>query len=84
MNAVLGYIALLAEEIDGPVSELQRTHLERVQLSAKHLLELIDALLNYARIEAGEETVRAEEIPSWISSSSTFVVSLPVRYSPPR
>ncbi len=62
MNAVLGYTALIAEEIDGPVSALQKAHLDRVRSSGKHLLELIDELLIYARVEAGEETVHAEDV----------------------
>ena len=62
MHAVLGYTALLVEEIVGPVSVLQKSHLERVQASGKHLLELIDELLGYARVEAGEETVHAEDV----------------------
>jgi signal transduction histidine kinase len=62
MNAVLGYTAILADEMAGPVSALQREHLERVRQSGKHLLGLIEDLLGFARIEAGEETVRPEPV----------------------
>jgi signal transduction histidine kinase len=62
MNAVLGYTELLADEVCGPISALQKDHLERVRASGTHLLELIEDLLGYARIEAGEEVVRAESI----------------------
>lgn len=62
MNAMLGYTALLAEEIDGPVSELQRDHLGRMRASGAHLLALINELLGYARIEAVEEVVFAEPV----------------------
>jgi signal transduction histidine kinase len=62
MNAVLGYTELLADEIYGPVSPLQKDHLRRVSASGKHLLGLIEDLLGYARVEAGEETVRAEDV----------------------
>lgn len=58
VNAVLGYTQLLSDEIDGPVSARQREHLGRMQASGKHLFELIEDLLGYARIEAGEEVVR--------------------------
>jgi signal transduction histidine kinase len=60
INAVMGYTQLLEEEIYGPVSELQHEHLGRVRASGVHLLELVEELLGYARIEAGEEIVRAE------------------------
>lgn len=62
MNAVLGYTALLADGIDGPVSALQQEHLARVRASGQHLLALIEDLLGYARAEAGEEVVRAEQV----------------------
>ena len=62
VNAVIGYSALLTDEVLGPVSELQRDHLERMSASGKHLLGLIEDLLGYARIEAGEEVVRAEDM----------------------
>ena len=60
MNAVLGYTELLADEVCGPISALQKDHLDRVRESGTHLLALIEDLLGYARIEAGEEVVRAE------------------------
>jgi signal transduction histidine kinase len=62
VNAVLGYSALLAEEIDGPVSDLQRDHLTRMSASGQHLLGLIEDLLGYARLEAGEEVMRPERV----------------------
>jgi signal transduction histidine kinase len=60
INAVMGYTQLLVEEIYGPMSALQKDHLGRVRASGKHLLELVEELLGYARIEAGEEVVRPE------------------------
>jgi signal transduction histidine kinase len=60
VNAVIGYSALLSEDIAGPLSELQREHLTRMNASSQHLLALIEDLLGYARIEAGAEVVRPE------------------------
>jgi signal transduction histidine kinase len=62
VNAVIGYSALLADEISGPVSAAQRDHLTRMNASGKHLLGLIEDLLGYARIEAGEEVVRPSPV----------------------
>jgi signal transduction histidine kinase len=62
MNAVLGYTELLADEVSGPVTAMQKNHLERARASGRHLLELIEDLLGYARIEAGEEVARTETI----------------------
>ena len=60
MNAVLGYTDLLAGEVDGPISALQRDHLGRVRASGKHLLGLIEELLGYARVEGGGDVPRPE------------------------
>ena len=62
MNAVLGFTELLAEEISGPVSAVQRDHLRRVRVAGAHLMGLIEDLLGYARVEAGEEVVRDEAV----------------------
>jgi signal transduction histidine kinase len=62
MNAVLGYTALMADEIYGPVSALQKEHIGRVRTSGYHLLGLIEDLLSYARVEAGHEVVHAERV----------------------
>jgi signal transduction histidine kinase len=62
MNAVLGYTELLADEIYGPVTALQKTNLGRVRASGEHLLSLIEDLLGYARIEAREDVVCAETV----------------------
>ena len=62
MNAVLGYTALLEDEIYGPVSALQKEHIGRVRASGHHLLALIDDLLGYARVESGNEEVHPEPV----------------------
>jgi signal transduction histidine kinase len=62
MNAVLGYTALLADEIYGPVSALQQDHIGRVRTSGSHLLSLIEDLLGYARVEAGHDVVHPESV----------------------
>ncbi|HEY2851865.1 MAG TPA: HAMP domain-containing sensor histidine kinase [Gemmatimonadaceae bacterium] len=62
MTAVLGYIELLAAEVSGPVTQAQKEHLRRVHRSSEHLLSLIEELLHFARLEAGEEMVNLERV----------------------
>jgi PAS domain S-box-containing protein len=58
LNAVLGYVDLLGvEEIAGPLTLAQRGYLERVAASARHLLGLINEVLDLAKVEAGRMTV---------------------------
>jgi signal transduction histidine kinase len=62
LNAIIGYHELLAEGIAGPLNASQRGYLERIDVSARHLLGLIDQLLEAASLEVGEEEVRSQEL----------------------
>jgi signal transduction histidine kinase len=53
LNAIGGYTELIELGIRGPVTEEQRRDLARIQQSQRHLLGLINEVLNYARVEAG-------------------------------
>ncbi|HEU5183778.1 MAG TPA: ATP-binding protein, partial [Gemmatimonadaceae bacterium] len=53
LNAIAGYVELMEMEVRGPITEAQRDDLARIKRSQKHLLGLINEVLNYARIEAG-------------------------------
>jgi signal transduction histidine kinase len=54
LNAIAGYVDLLELEVHGPLSEQQRESVSRIERSGRHLLGLIDDVLNYARIESGK------------------------------
>ena len=58
LNAIVGYAELLHDGVAGPVNATQLEQLERVQLSARHLVELLDDILSFSRVEAGRETIR--------------------------
>jgi PAS domain S-box-containing protein len=60
LTAVVGYTELLAEEIAGPITPMQRLQLERVRASSEQLLILVEDLLSFARLEGGREQVVAE------------------------
>ncbi len=53
LNAIGGYAELMEMGIRGPVTAQQREDLQRVQTSQRHLLGLINEVLNYARLETG-------------------------------
>ena len=53
LNAIGGYAELMEMGIRGPVTEQQREDLHRVQSSQRHLLGLINEVLNYAKLETG-------------------------------
>jgi PAS domain S-box-containing protein len=54
LNAIGGYAALLTMGLSGPVSPQQLEHLARIKRSQEHLLGIINDILNFSRIEAGQ------------------------------
>jgi signal transduction histidine kinase len=53
LNAIGGYAELMEMGIRGPVSHAMRDDLRRIQASQRHLLGLINEVLNYAKLETG-------------------------------
>jgi len=57
MNAILGYTELILDNIYGEAPEKMRAVLERVQRNGRHLLGLINDVLDLSKIEAGQLTL---------------------------
>ncbi|NNJ13227.1 response regulator [Chloroflexales bacterium ZM16-3] len=67
LNAILGRSELLREEIYGPLAARQAEALHSIDASGRHLLALINEILDLAKVEAGKlelqyETVAVEQI----------------------
>jgi PAS domain S-box-containing protein len=62
LNAIGGYVQLIELGIHGPVTDAQRTALDRVQRSQQHLLLLINDVLNFAKLEAGHVDYAIENV----------------------
>jgi signal transduction histidine kinase/DNA-binding response OmpR family regulator len=65
LNAVLGFSDLLGEDRYGPLNDKQRRYVNHISTGGKHLLRLINDILDLSRIEAGRlqltiETVRVD------------------------
>jgi PAS domain S-box-containing protein len=54
LNAIAGYADLLLAGVAGELTEQQRQYVERVHAGQKHLLGVINDILNFSRIEAGQ------------------------------
>ena len=80
INALLGYTALMQERIYGDLTEKQHTALEKIRGASRHLLELINDILDLSKIEAGKmqvhlEDVRLQEIGVEVSQTVEPMVS---------
>ena len=62
LNAIVGYADLLQTEVSGPLTDTQKTHLARIHSSSFHLLDLIQDVLSFSRIEAGREELRVADV----------------------
>jgi PAS domain S-box-containing protein len=62
LNAIGGYAELMEMGIRGPVSPAQLDDLRRIQTSQRHLLGLINEVLNYAKLETGSVQYALEEV----------------------
>jgi GAF domain-containing protein len=61
LNAILGYAELMLDSIYGEPSEKMRTVLERLQSNGRHLLGLINDVLDLSKIEAGQLTLSLDD-----------------------
>ena len=62
LNAIVGYSDLLQTGVSGPLTETQKTQLSRIRSSSFHLLDLIQDVLSFSRIEAGREELRVADV----------------------
>ena len=90
LNAIIGYSEMLEEDLAGPAAAAQREDVRRIRSAGRHLLELIDGILDASRIEAGklvleagwfelaeliDEVVSAAQ-PLMLKNSNTLVVDV--------
>jgi PAS domain S-box-containing protein len=78
LNAIIGYTHLLLEGVSGEMPQPQREKLSRVDSNARHLLAIINDLLDIARIESGKMPIQVErvEVPELIDEVMTEVEPL--------
>jgi PAS domain S-box-containing protein len=60
LNGIIGFAEFLADEKPGPVSPKQKEYLEDILHSGKHLLHVINDVLDLAKVEAGKMELTPE------------------------
>jgi PAS domain S-box-containing protein len=63
LNAVAGYADLLLLGVRGELTDAQRVDVERIKRSGQYLLGLINDVLNFAKLDAGQVEYRFEDVP---------------------
>jgi signal transduction histidine kinase/DNA-binding response OmpR family regulator len=70
MNAIIGYTDLLVDGVDGPINEEQEKSLKRIAGNSRYLLQLINDILDIAKIESGKVKLELKEFDlKWIVES---------------
>jgi PAS domain S-box-containing protein len=63
LNAILGYTSLLLQGVSGELQPQQERNLSRVDSNARHLLAIINDILDISRIEAGKMPLHVSTFP---------------------
>ena len=63
LNAVVGFSDLLTEEHYGPLNERQKRYVNHIHTGGRHLLRLINDILDLSKIEAGRLQLVIEDVP---------------------
>ncbi|HEX2093930.1 MAG TPA: ATP-binding protein [Longimicrobiaceae bacterium] len=77
INAVLGYADLLDLGIGGPLTDAQRGYLDRVRASGRHLLALIEDVLDFARVEGGRLAMQPRRFPAAQAAEAALMLLRP-------
>ena len=64
LNAILGYTSLLLQGVSGALAPQQERNLSRVDSNARHLLAIINDILDISRIEAGKMPLHLSTLPA--------------------
>ena len=77
INAIIGYTELLDLGIAGPLTEEQRAQLARIRASGRHLVGLIDDVLDLAKVEAGQLAVSSSSAVAGVAVETALSLVRP-------
>lgn len=77
LGAIEAYCELIADGIYGPVNDRQREALGRVRMSGRHLLSLLDNVMDMARLNAGVVRISGEQVELTEVAREAIVIMLP-------
>ena len=62
LNSILGFTQVILEGIDGPLTDYMVSDLQLIEKNGKHLLNLINEVLDMAKIESGKMSLTIETV----------------------
>ena len=81
LNAIGGFAQLISMGVHGPVTEQQKEDLDRISASQRHLLGIINDILNFSRIEAGRIEYHIARLDLRTTIESVFQMVYPLAFN---
>ena len=83
LNAIIGFSEVLGERLFGELNEKQAEYTDDILSSGRHLLSLINEILDLSKVEAGrmELEVATFDLPTALENARTFVRERAVRHA---
>jgi PAS domain S-box-containing protein len=78
IGAMTGYTDLILEGIYGPITDPQRQHLQRIKSVGRHLLDIVEEILLFSRVEAGREETHLAEVDAFKVARDAISVVAPM------
>ena len=77
LNAIIGYMQLLELEVAGELTDTQRSYLERARDSGRHLLRLVEDVLDVSRMERGRLSVHGDVLDAAAAVRAAIAILRP-------
>ena len=74
LNAIVGYTQLLELELAGALTDMQRSYVQGLRDSGRHLLRLVDDVLDLSKSDAGRLAVASDVIPAADTARAALAV----------
>ena len=78
LNSIIGFTGIILQGLAGPLNQEQEKQMNMVQHSARHLLSLINDILDISKIEAGELHIASDPVDLVSSIQSVVTVMQPI------
>src|SRR6202022_1443241 len=78
MNAIIGYSEMLIEAAEDAGNDLFTSDLKKIHFAGKHLLEVINSVLDISKIEAGKMEVYLQVFPIAELVTNVIEISQPL------
>jgi signal transduction histidine kinase len=81
LGAIEGYCTIMEDGLYGEISSKQREGLGRIRMAGRHLLSLLDNVMDMARLSAGAISVRSEPVRLLQIARETIELLAPASYA---